>query len=290
MQLTNLWSHVYEVARLREAYYGLNPKSAPEVDGMWWYEYGKELERNLEELSDRLRSGRYRAKPVKRQYIPKADGRQRPIGIPALEDKIVQRAATEVLNAVYESEFKGFSYGFRPGRSQHRALDALYIGLMRKRVGWVLDADIQGFFDTSYEELLPRNHAPMAFSATASQPEGEGGLETNVQDSQSMATRTPHYPSLSRASLWGHYLRQEPGAVIPPAGICAGAAGRPAVLPRPGLVSGLILGVGYIMIAFTGQNKGCATNWRKPTWSRHRRSVDGMNCMVQKLSYDSGNE
>ena len=148
IQLTNLWHHIYEAARLREAYYGLNPKSAPGVDGVWWREYGKDLEKNLEELSDRLRSGRYRAKPVKRQYIPKADGRERPIGMPALEDKIVQRAATEVLNAVYESEFKGFSYRFRPGRSQHRALDALYIGLMRKQVGWVLDADIRGFFDT----------------------------------------------------------------------------------------------------------------------------------------------
>jgi len=154
MKLTNLWPHVYDVARLREAYYGLNPKSAPGVDGLWWYDYGKELEGNLEGLSERLRTGKYHAKPVKRHYIPKADGRQRPIGIPALEDKIVQRAASEVLNGVYEREFKGFSYGFRPGRSQHRALDALYIGLMRKRVGWVLDADIRGFFDAIDHQWL----------------------------------------------------------------------------------------------------------------------------------------
>ena len=146
-KLTNLWHHVCDAERLKEAYYGLNPKSAPGVDGVWWHEYGKELDENLKRLSERLCKGGYRAKPVKRHYIPKTDGRQRPIGIPALEDKIVQRASVEVLNVVYEAEFKGFSYGFRPGRSQHRALDALYIGLMKKRVNWVLDADIQGFFD-----------------------------------------------------------------------------------------------------------------------------------------------
>lgn len=154
MKLTNLWHHVCEEERLREAYYGLNPKSAPGVDGVWWHEYGEELEENLKKLSDRLRKGGYKAKPVKRHYIPKPDGRQRPIGIPALEDKIVQRAAVEVLNVVYEAEFKGFSYGFRPGRSQHRALDALYMGLMKKRVNWVLDADIQGFFDAIDQRWL----------------------------------------------------------------------------------------------------------------------------------------
>jgi RNA-directed DNA polymerase len=147
-QLTSLWHHVYDPGRLREAYRGLNPRSAPGVDGQTWKEYGEKLEENLRRLSQALRKGTYRAKPVRRHYIPKADGRQRAIGIPTLEDKIVQRAATEVLNEVYEREFKGFSYGFRPGRSQHRALDALYMGLMRKRVNWVLDTDIRGYFDS----------------------------------------------------------------------------------------------------------------------------------------------
>ncbi|CEF49447.1 unnamed protein product [uncultured bacterium] len=148
MKLTNLWHHVCDVERLREAYYELNPKSAPGVDGVWGQEYGKELEENLQGLSERLRSGKYRAKPVKRKYLEKPDGRQRPIGMPTLEEKIVQRASVEVMNVVYEGEFKGFSYGFRPGRSQHRALDALAVAVTAKRVNWVLDADIRGFFDT----------------------------------------------------------------------------------------------------------------------------------------------
>jgi len=110
-------------------------------------EYGEELEENLRDLSDRLKRGAYRAKPVRRVYIPKADGRQRPLGVTTLEDKLVQRAAVEVLNAIYETDFLGFSYGFRPGRSQHNALDALYVGLLTKKVNWVLDIDIRGFFD-----------------------------------------------------------------------------------------------------------------------------------------------
>jgi group II intron reverse transcriptase/maturase len=105
------------------------------------------MENNLQDLSDRLKRGAYRAKPVRRVYIPKADGRQRPLGVPVLEDKIVQRATVEVLNAIYETDFRGFSYGFRPGRSQHNALDALYTGMLTRRVNWVLDADIRGFFD-----------------------------------------------------------------------------------------------------------------------------------------------
>ena len=147
-QLNNLWHHVYDVERLRAAYYELNPRSAPGIDGQNWQEYGSKLEENLQSLSGRLRRGCYRASAVRRHYIPKADGRQRPIGIPTLEDKIVQRAATEVLNVVYEREFQGFSYGFRPGRRQHDALDTLYLGIMRQQVNWVLDADIKGFFDS----------------------------------------------------------------------------------------------------------------------------------------------
>jgi RNA-directed DNA polymerase len=124
VRLIALWHHVYDVNRLREGYYGLKRSSAPGIDAVTWGEYGKDLEANLRDLADRLKRGGYRARPVRRVYIPKGDGRQRPIGIPVLEDKIVQRAVVEVLNAVYEVDFLGFSYGFRPGRSQHNALDA----------------------------------------------------------------------------------------------------------------------------------------------------------------------
>ncbi len=153
-RMTNLWHHVYDVDRLREAYFAGNRKGAAGVDGETWRSYGKNLEANLQSLSERLRKGSYRASPVKRHYIPKADGKQRPIGIPVLEDKIVQRATVEVLNSVYECHFKGFSYGFRPARSQHRALDALYMGLMKRKVNWVLDADIRGCFDAIDHDWL----------------------------------------------------------------------------------------------------------------------------------------
>ena len=148
LRFTTLWHHVYDVGRLREAYFGLNRKAAPGVDGRTWRQYGEDLEANLRDLSDRLQRGAYRAKPVVRAYIAKTDGRQRPLGVPVLEDKIVQRATVEVLNAVYETDFLGFSYGFRPRCSQHQALDALAVGLRSKKVNWVLDADIRGFFDT----------------------------------------------------------------------------------------------------------------------------------------------
>jgi group II intron reverse transcriptase/maturase len=147
-RFTALWHHVYNVDRLREAYRSLNREGAPGVDGATWEQYGRDLEERLGDLSERLRRGAYRAKPVRRVYIPKADGRQRPIGVPAVEDKIVQRATVEVLNAVYEQDSLGFSYGFRPGRGQHDALDALAVGLRTRKVNWVLDADIRGFFDT----------------------------------------------------------------------------------------------------------------------------------------------
>jgi group II intron reverse transcriptase/maturase len=132
---------------LREAYFCLKREASPGVDGVTWRQYGEALEDNLRDLSARLKQGAYRAKPVRRVFIPKADGRQRPLGVTALEDKLVQRATVEVLNAIYETDFLDFSYGFRPGRSQHDALDALYVGLLRKKVNWVLDADIRGFFD-----------------------------------------------------------------------------------------------------------------------------------------------
>jgi group II intron reverse transcriptase/maturase len=132
---------------LREAYYELNPKAAPGVDEMTWSEYGEDLHERLADLYDRLHNGRYRAKPSKRVYIPKGDGKQRPIGIAALEDKIVQQAVVWVLEQIYEEEFVGFSYGFRPGRSAHNGLDAIWVGITQRRVNWILDADIRSFFD-----------------------------------------------------------------------------------------------------------------------------------------------
>jgi len=156
LQFTTLWHHVYNLDRLREAYLGLKRNAAPGVDRVTWEEYGRELEGNLRDLSGRLKRGAYRAQPVRRVFIPKADGRQRPLGVTALEDKVVQRATVEVLNAVYETDFLGFSYGFRPGRSQHQALDALSVGIFTKKVNWVLDADIRGFYDTIDHEWLVR--------------------------------------------------------------------------------------------------------------------------------------
>jgi group II intron reverse transcriptase/maturase len=147
-RFTALLHHVYDVTRLQAAYLALKRDAAAGVDGETWQSYGQTLEANLQDLSDRLKRGAYRARPVRRAYIPKADGRQRPLGVPALEDKIVQRAVVEVLNAIYEPDFLGFSYGFRPGRSPHHALDALAVGVDTKKVNWVLDADIRGFFDT----------------------------------------------------------------------------------------------------------------------------------------------
>jgi group II intron reverse transcriptase/maturase len=154
VRFTALLHHVYNLDTLREAFFLLKRDAAPGVDGETWRHYGEELEANLLDLSGRLKRGAYRAKPVKRAHIAKADGRTRPLGVPALEDKIVQRATVMVLNAVYETDFLGFSYGFRPGRSQHNALDALYTGLLTRKVNWVLDADIRGFFDAIDHEWL----------------------------------------------------------------------------------------------------------------------------------------
>jgi RNA-directed DNA polymerase len=153
-RFTALFHHVYNTERLRDAYQGLKPDASAGIDGETWRHYGEKLEDNLADLSGRLQRGAYRAMPVRRVYIPKPDGRQRPIGVPTLEDKIVQRAVVEVLNAIYEEDFVGFSYGFRPGRSQHPALDALAVGIDRTQVNWVLDADIRGFFDTVDHEWL----------------------------------------------------------------------------------------------------------------------------------------
>jgi len=153
-RFTALLHHVYNVDTLREAYFGLKRDAAPGVDGETWRAYGEQLEGNLLDLSGRLRRGAYRAKPVRRVLIPKPDGRQRPLGVTTLEDKVVQRALVTVLNCIYEADFLGFSYGFRPGRSPHHALDALSVGIRRKKVNWVLDADIRGFFDAIDHECL----------------------------------------------------------------------------------------------------------------------------------------
>jgi len=147
MQFTTLFHHVYRPETLRRAYFGLNPKAVAGVDGVTWKQYGEELAANLQDLSERLKRGAYRAQPTRRTYIPKADGRQRPLGVTALEDKIVQAALVQVLYAIYEVDFLGFSYGCRPGRSPHDALDALTVGLVRSKVNWVLSIDIRGFFD-----------------------------------------------------------------------------------------------------------------------------------------------
>ena len=144
-RFTALLHHV-DVDRLRAAYFALRPKAAPGVDGVTWADYGLDLEANLRDLHARVHRGAYRARPSRRVYIPKPDGRLRPLGIAALEDKILQRAVVEVLNAIYETDFLGFSYGFRPGRSPHHALDALAAGIVGKKVNWVLDADFSDYF------------------------------------------------------------------------------------------------------------------------------------------------
>jgi len=153
-RFTAVWHHVYNVNRLRRAYRALKRDAAPGVDGETWRSYGGNLEENLKDLSIRVERGSYKARAVKRVYIPKPDGRERPLGVTALEDKIVQRATVEVLNAIYEVDFKGFSYGFRPGRNQHNALDAVTVAIEQRKVSWVLDADIRGFFDTLDHEWL----------------------------------------------------------------------------------------------------------------------------------------
>jgi group II intron reverse transcriptase/maturase len=140
---------------LRESFYALKRKAAPGVDGVTWEEYATGLEDRLKDLHSRVHRGAYQAQPSKRRWIPKANGKQRPLGIAALEDKIVQQAVVTVLNAIYEEDFRGFSYGFRPGRGQHMALDALYVAIKRKRVNWILDLDLKSFFDNiSHEKLV----------------------------------------------------------------------------------------------------------------------------------------
>lgn len=152
-RFTALLHHVTP-ALLRESFYALKRKAMPGVDGMTWKEYATGLEDRLRDLHSRVHRGAYRAQPSKRCWIPKANGQQRPLGIAALEDKIVQQAVVTILNAIYEEDFRGFSYGFRPGRGQHMALDALYVAIKRKRVNWILDLDLKSFFDHIWHEKL----------------------------------------------------------------------------------------------------------------------------------------
>ena len=153
-KFTGLLHHIYAIERLEAAYHAVKREAAAGVDGQTWHGYGEALEANLLDLSDRLARGGYRPEPVRRTYIDKADGGKRPLGVPALEDKIVQRATAQVLGAIYEQDFIGFSYGFRPGRSAHDALDAVAVGVTARRVNWILDADIAKFFDTIEHDWL----------------------------------------------------------------------------------------------------------------------------------------
>jgi RNA-directed DNA polymerase len=153
LRFTALLHHV-SVALLSNSFYALKREAAPGVDGLTWQIYETDLDKRLEDLHSRVHRGTYRALPSKRTYIPKPDGRQRPLGIAALEDKIVQHAVGTVLEQIYEEDFLGFSYGFRPGRGTHDALDALWIGIMRKKVNWVLDADIRDCFGSFSHEWM----------------------------------------------------------------------------------------------------------------------------------------
>ncbi|UCC32316.1 MAG: group II intron reverse transcriptase/maturase, partial [Phycisphaerales bacterium] len=153
LRFTALLHHVNEEC-LTEGFFNLKKMAAVGVDGVTWHEYEQNLEANIADLHDRIHRGAYRAQPSRRQWIPKPDGRKRPLGIASLEDKIVQQAVLWVLQCIYEQDFLGFSYGFRPGRSPHDALDALSVAITSKRVNWILDADIEGFFDTIDHEWL----------------------------------------------------------------------------------------------------------------------------------------
>jgi RNA-directed DNA polymerase len=154
-RFTALYHHI-NLELLRDSFFATKREAAPGVDGMTWQGYAANLEDNLKDLHERVQRGAYRAQPSRRQYIPKPDGRQRPLAVAALEDKIVQRATATLLNAIYEEDFLGFSYGFRPGRGAHDAMDALVVGIESRKVNWILDADIRAFFDTISQEWLIR--------------------------------------------------------------------------------------------------------------------------------------
>jgi group II intron reverse transcriptase/maturase len=210
MRFTTLLHHIYNVDHLRRAYYALKREAAPGIDGETWQHYGEALEENLQDLSGRLARGAYRAKPVKRAYLAKADGRRRPLGIPTLEDKLVQRTTVEVLNTIYETDFLSFSYGFRPGRGPHHALDALYAGLLTRKVNWVLDADIRGFLDAInrgwvvkfVEHRIADQHVVRLIQQWLNAGVLEGGTRTWSE------TGTPQGSSISPllANVYLHYV------------------------------------------------------------------------------------
>jgi hypothetical protein len=185
-RFTALLHHVYGVEGLRVAYFGLKREAAAGIDGKTWRQYGEELERNLLDLSDRLKRGAYRAQPVRRAYISKAGEPQkrRPLGVLVLEDKIVQRAVAEVLSALYEQDFVGFSYGFRPGRSPHQALDALVMAILRRKVNWVLDCDTAGFDTLDHGWLVKFIEHRVADRRGAVDPEGSRPVLEDVSVSR----------------------------------------------------------------------------------------------------------
>ncbi len=148
LKFTSLFHHITPEL-LRSSFFELKKQAVPGIDGQTWSDYAEDFEQRINDLHGRIHRGAYRAKPSKRSYIPKPDGRDRPLGIAALEDKIVQQAARAILECIYEEDFKGFSYGFRPQRGCHQALDALYVGITKQKVNWIIDADIRGFFDQS---------------------------------------------------------------------------------------------------------------------------------------------
>lgn len=219
-RFTALLHHI-TIDRFRSAYKGLNPKAKPGVDGVTWEEYGEDLEANLEGLHAALMRGAYRAKPSRRSYIPKTDGRMRPLGVAALEDKIVQAAMVEVLNAVYEEDFLGFSYGFRPKRGTHNALDALAVGIVRRKVNWVLDLDIRDFFgsishtwmvrflqhrigDTRVIRLIQKWLSAGVMEKGKWEPQGEIGTPQGATASPLLANVYLHHVF----DLWAHDWRK----------------------------------------------------------------------------------
>ncbi len=169
LKFTSLLHHLTPEL-LRASFFDLKKQAAPGIDGETWSDYAKDFESRIDDLHGRIHRGAYRAKPSKRTYIPKPDGKMRPLGIAALEDKIVQQATRTILECIYEQDFLGFSYGFRPGRSQHQALDALFVGITKRKVNWIIDADIRGFFDNISHEWLMKFLEPTNLSVGARSP------------------------------------------------------------------------------------------------------------------------
>ena len=209
VQFTTLLHHV-TMDRLTASFFALRREASPGVDGVTWKSYAKDLSTRLAELHQRVYRGTYRAQPSKRAYIAKDDGRLRPLGMAALEDKIVQHAVVTVLNTIYEVDFAGFSYGFRPQRNQHQALDALWVGLMRKRVNWVLDADIRGFFDTIDHEWLMQCVAHRIADRRVLRLIRQWLRAGVVEDGRWSETKvgTPHWAAVSPlfANIYLHYV------------------------------------------------------------------------------------